>query len=542
MSKGIEISFLSNVRDFLRGAERSEDALDKVADSLDDVAKDGDQATDRLARGFKDIADDARDSTRDIDRVGDSLSDAARKGRAIDTDVRIGTDGAGEAVREWGDEARANISETFSSFRGEATDLVQVVQDTFGGVIGALGPVGMAAGIAGAAGLGLMMGALEEGKEEAQEMRERVGELAGQLIEIGDDPVAALDALVEGLKELATNSEEGETSLADLRAAAAGSATSFQRLADAYAGNTDELGKMIKAEQEQLDIAEEAANADKRWDSATTQRLLNARDNQRTVVEGLEKAAQAAKEAEAEEAAWLASNGPLYEARAEKIDSLQGELNDTIGIWSDYEDKEKKSVDPAGYMEAMQARIDATTNFNANVQTLADATGLTMEEAQLVLDQGVDFAPMLASIVKGGDESMEQYAGLVQQIVGGGQEIADGNPLKLKATGDTEQAKADIDDAATDRDTTIKAKPESKAAASDLDAVADKKRTAHITAKASTGAARAALNALQKNRTATVTADASTWQAEQELNRITRPRSMTVTVDFRDREGKAVKP
>lgn len=542
MSKGIEISFLSNVRDFLRGAERSEDALDKVADSLDDVAKDGDQATDRLARGFKDIADDARDSTRDIDRVGDSLSDAARKGRAIDTDVRIGTDGAGEAVREWGDEARANISETFSSFRGEATDLVQVVQDTFGGVIGALGPVGMAAGIAGAAGLGLMMGALEEGKEEAQEMRERVGELAGQLIEIGDDPVAALDALVEGLKELATNSEEGETSLADLRAAAAGSATSFQRLADAYAGNTDELGKMIKAEQERLDIAEEAANADKRWDSATTQRLLNARDNQRTVVEGLEKAAQAAKEAEAEEAAWLASNGPLYEARAEKIDSLQGELNDTIGIWSDYEDKEKKSVDPAGYMEAMQARIDATTNFNANVQTLADATGLTMEEAQLVLDQGVDFAPMLASIVKGGDESMEQYAGLVQQIVGGGQEIADGNPLKLKATGDTEQAKADIDDAATDRDTTIKAKPESKAAASDLDAVADKKRTAHITAKASTGAARAALNALQKNRTATVTADASTWQAEQELNRITRPRSMTVTVDFRDREGKAVKP
>ncbi|QBE48748.1 hypothetical protein [Leucobacter triazinivorans] len=559
----IEIKFLSNVVRFLKGTNDMEEALDDVADTLDDVAKDAKKAGDKTGDALTDAAKDAK---RAGDKIGDEISDGAKDAEqsverlertfkdmadtarretgdasdAMRSDMRDGATGASEAVTEFGDEAVQNMSETFSSFRGEAEDFAQIAQDTFGGVISALGPVGMAAGAAGAIGIGMIMASLEEGEEAAQDMRDRVGELAGQLIEIGGDPVAQLDAIVEGLKDLASESEEGETSLADLRAAAEGSATGFQRLADAYAGNTEGLRDMLEAEKERLAAAETSYNQDKRWDQEKTKNLRDQRDGLRTIVDGLEKASTAAEEAEAEEAAWLASNGPAYEAKAEAIDSLQGELNDAIGSYGDFIDAETGATDPAGYLAAMQARMDATANFNSNVQDLASRFGLSHDEVQAILDKGLDFAPMLQDLINGGYD--EQYVEQLRAMLDGGQSIVDGTPITAKMTGeaDTEGAVSALEAASADRDTTIKGSAETRTAARDLDGVADKKRTAKITAKAQTTLASSALRSVARNRTAKITAQASTWAAEQALNRLTRARTVQVTADVRTREGKPV--
>ncbi len=517
MTKGIEISFLSNTRDLVRGAGTTEDALERVSDSLDEMARDGDKATGKLERSFKDISDEARSATRDIDRTGDALEQAARKGRRIDTDVRIGTDGAGEAVREWGDEAKQNISETFSSFRGESEDLVQIAQDTFGGVISGLGPLGMAAGAAGAIGIGLLMGSLEEGSEEAEEMRQRISALATEFIETGGVGQASMDGVIERLKELATSTEEGQQNLAQLYSDSASAVTGFKRLADAYAGNEEQLDALIEKERERRDTLQEIANYDKGWDQEATKRKDDQLAAQKRIVEGLEDAKEAADGAAEAEAAWLASNGPAYEARVEQVESLQSELDDAIGSYGDFQDAETGALDPAGYIASMQARMDATANFNTNVQTLATQFGLTADEVQAILDQGVDFAPMLQSIIDSG--MGEQYAAQIRAMLDGGQAIIDGQPTTatVEVSTNADAAGQELSDLIIDRTTSVEAEAQTTDAAKALDTVAEKPRTAPITATVNTTAASAQL-----------------------ADFIARKRTLTITAEVRDREGKLV--
>lgn len=508
MSKGIEISFLSNVRDLLKGASSVDDALEKVSDALDEVTRDGDKAGDKLERSFRDVSQEARDATRDIDKTGNALKEAGRKGQSIDADVRVGTQGAGEAVREWGDEAKQNISETFSSFRGESGDLLQVVQDTFGGVISNLGPLGMVAGAAGAVGIGLMQGAMEDGQEEAEAFRERVSQLADAFIAAGGVGETSLETLVDQLKELATETEEGADNLADIRKDSEGSVAGFRKIADAYAGNTRELDKLVESEWEHyraLKAASEESGIS--WRPADQAAASAKRDAQKRIAEGLDEAKKAADDAEAAESAWLASNGPAYEARVQKIDAIQSELDDAIGTWGDYADAEKGSTDPAGYIKAFEDRITATNNFATNVQELARTTGLSFEEAQMVLDQGVDFAPMLQSILDSG--LADEFAAQVKAAVGGGQEIVDGKPLTatIEADADVTNARRRLSSTSSEtRTAKITAKADTKTAAAAIDKVADEDRRAKVKAIADTAAAKKTLDELVKKREAIIVA------------------------------------
>lgn len=517
MSKGIEISFLSNVRDLLKGTTSVDEALDKVSDALDDVTRDGDKAAGKLERSFRDVSEEARDATRDIERTGDALEKAGRKGQGIDTDVRVGTAGAGEAVREWGDEARANISETFSSFRGEAGDLVQVAQDTFGGVISNLGPLGMVAGAAGAVGIGLLQAAMEDGQEAAEEYRQRVSDLTAEFIETGDVGQSSLDGLIDQLKALATNTEEGADNLAKIREDSAGSVSGFKKIADAYAGNTRELDKLVEREREHykaLKAASEVSGIS--WRPADQAAASAKRDAQKRIVDGLEEAQEAATDAEKAEQAWLSSNGPAYQARVNQIDAIQGELDNAISAWGDYANAEKGSTDPAGYIQAMQDRITATSNFSSNVRKLAQQTGLSFEEAQMVLDQGVDFAPMLQSIIDAG--LSEEFAAQIKAAVGGGQEIVDGKPIRA----------------------TIKTDSDVTNARKQLNAATTEKRTAKISAQADTKTAETRLDKVtDKKRTAKVVVEADFEKANREIDEWLKTKRI-VQVDVRERTGKAV--
>lgn len=510
-TKAFRMGIESGVIDPLEDAEKALLDLghsgDKTSDELDDVGKAGKKSGKLLDDALTGAQRESDKTRNKLEQLADQVEAAGRSGRSIDDGIRKGTEGAGEAVKEFGDEAKQNMAETFASFRGDGEDLVQIVQDTFGGVMSNLGPVGMAAGAAGAIGIGLIIGAFEKAKEEEADFRERVAELAADLIEHGGEGAEGIRQIADGLKGMALETDEGKKKLAEVVKEAKEVGVSVEGLAQAYAGSAealDEYGQkaadVATEERELARLGGVMADSNSKSSKARQDQI---RDYSKLIdgVSELKKEQEAAAEIEA---AWIESGGAAMEARADRMEALQGELDGAIGKWSDYYDAETGATDPAAYLNAMQARIDATANFNTNVNRLATDFGMSSAEVQAIIDQGVDFAPMLQSIIDSG--MGDEYVAQVRAAVGGGQDIVNGNPLTatVDADADTSKAEGELDAAATDRDTTIKAKPDSKAAAAELDAVAAKSRTATIRANADTSAARAAIDRLVEARSVTI--------------------------------------
>lgn len=185
----IQIDFISNVRDLLRGTKSTEDALDDVADSLDDVARDGDQALGRLEDSFRDLARKARDSKDDVQDVG-----------------KKGFKAAGDASAEFKSEALANLSEVTSSFDGSMESVGDLVQGTLGGVASNIPIIGLAAAGA-AAAVGTITDAFVKTDEATKEARDSAYEYGLAVAASGQYADAAnrindLTGSVEGLKRV----------------------------------------------------------------------------------------------------------------------------------------------------------------------------------------------------------------------------------------------------------------------------------------------------------------------------------------------------
>lgn len=242
----IKIDFVSNTSAFLRGTADTENALDKVADSLDDVARDGDKAQRELERNFREIAGAAKDSSR---KVADEGEAGFRK---------LGDKGA-----EVSDELKGNLGETFSSFRGDLQDLPQIAQDTLGGLAGsgALGGIaGLAATAAGAAGIGLIIGALEATDERAEALKQRANDMAKAFIDAGTNVVTATSVAAASADVLTDNDKRKE-----VQAYADALGVDLATAVRAYVGDANAMAVVDKiatdAKRENLDIAEKQKGA-----------------------------------------------------------------------------------------------------------------------------------------------------------------------------------------------------------------------------------------------------------------------------------------
>jgi hypothetical protein len=227
------------------------------------------------------------------------------------------------------------------------------------------------------------------------------------------------------------------------------------------------------------------------------------------VREGIEALKKEQEEATEIERLWHESGGAALEARAEQLEAIQGELENSISTWSDYQDAETGALDPGAYIAGMTARRESISNFNENVQTISKQFGLSQEETQAILDQGLDFAPGLQSIIDSGMSAA--YATEIQAAVSGGQAVIDGTPITSTVTADADTSKAEgkLETAAEDRKTKIDATTDTKAVAADLDAVAAKTRNAKITASIDLAAAERSLTEfMNRSRTITITAKA----------------------------------
>lgn len=211
----VNIAFASDTRAFLKGTGDIEKAMDDVADSLDDVGRSGKDIDGTIGRSLKNVGDDAQAAGKEIgteikqgtEKAEDSVNALERKFRNAFDDVKVnaktvggdvgdnvkrGFDNASDGVSEFRDEANGTAREVAASFDGSAESIQGGFQEVAANAFAGFGPAGMAAGLVAAAGIGLISKEMQEAKEEAERLKERVGELAAAIVEAGNasEPLA----------------------------------------------------------------------------------------------------------------------------------------------------------------------------------------------------------------------------------------------------------------------------------------------------------------------------------------------------------------
>lgn len=292
----IKIDFLANVRNFLRGTDDADAALDDVADSLDDMAdaakkggRDAERAVEKLEDGFRDAARRAKD-------LGEAGKDAGRDvKRGMDDAAGDGFGKLGEAASEVTQEVGQNLGEAVSSVRGNLADLGQVGQDTLGGLAATLagtGPAGIAGAAAlaaGAVGLGLVTAELEKQQAHTAQLKQYFSEAWKAAVQGGRDYIDQATVIGE-MQDIMFNpdrAEEYKKIQADanklgldrntLLRAAAGDQTAYNvvmgRSSDLYTDQEKALQKVIdrgaeRQDSERIGILNEMDDLDKlngRW-------------------------------------------------------------------------------------------------------------------------------------------------------------------------------------------------------------------------------------------------------------------------------------
>jgi len=529
---GISISLLSDVRDFLRGTRDASTGIEEVGDSLDDLVTDARTSAGRMGDELGDeTRQGARDAERSLERVEDSFRDLASRARretgeasdALARNTQQGTSRARRDLEELGSEARQNAAETFSSFDGSAESFADGIQGTLGGIVSSLGPIGAAAGAAGAIGIGLIMAAMDASEQRNEDYKESVAELAAEYIETGNVGAASLEFLADRMKALATETDDGKVSLSDIYDVAKRSGSSFRDLAEAYSGSAEELAELTKRNDDYLEQLRKEADAVDTTAKGGAQKyssLIKQIDAQEKYNGYLAEASSAAKDAAEQQAQYAAAGGPEMEAKAEAIGSIQDAVDDAAGSWEDYQDKESGAVDPAAYLAGLQARLEAASSYADNLAVAQSK--LDPAAYQYLVDQGIDFAPMLAAILAGGDEMITNFNNTFTTAAEAGKSavedtLPDEFDVTAKVDADTTEAETKTKETEKKpRETTVKAKADTKQAETDLAAVAS------------------------KGRTATITAAASTYAADVALDNLTATRYADIIVNLKDRNGKTI--
>lgn len=406
----INIRIGANASAAVREARAAGDAIEGIGDSLDDLARDSQRQSRDVGSDLSDGVDrGVRDSEDSLDRLQRSFRDNVRAiertdgggglGSNIARDMDHGTQQAGESVETFRDEAVSNLSEVASSFTGDITSVVDLVQGTLGGVVADLGPIGLVAGTVAAAGVGLIGQAITGAQEDAEAFKQRVSDLANEFIETGRTGSASMGYIVDRLKEMATTTEDGVTSLKDLRQASDRSGTSYKDLATAASGHTDEIDKQIKSIEKQKTEWQQSGQAILEADDALGSSAINRTKALDQTLGYLRDAKKASKEAAQEQKNFAEAGGPALQAAADATqayaDGVQSAYSEAGSAIDDFVKDGKFNL--AAYNESMEASAKAISSYQDNVVTAS--ADLSAQALQYIQSLGPDAAPALQAFV-----------------------------------------------------------------------------------------------------------------------------------------------
>lgn len=195
--RGISIDILANVRDALKGTGDLEKAISDIDSTLEDMAREGDDATDKMSRGFRDLA---KDADKSADKIESSFKDTGKK---VGKDLDDGFDKAKEGAQEFKDEAAGTARESAASFDGSAESIGDAFQEVAANALAGFGPLGAAAGVAIAAGFGVATAAFEKYQEAVEEAKEAAFTLASEM-----DVITGAWDVASGIKEWTSDTEK----------------------------------------------------------------------------------------------------------------------------------------------------------------------------------------------------------------------------------------------------------------------------------------------------------------------------------------------
>lgn len=371
MAEGIKVSAGIEAKDFIRGAGDMTDALQDVSEELKDTAKDGEISVDKLADSFDALAKEAKEA-----------------GNKTGTSLRKGFKEAESGAQNFKEEAMSTAKESAASFDGSAESIVDSFQEIAANAFVGFGAAGAIAGLAAAAGIGVVSKSILDAEERAKEAQARVEELGQAMIEAGDSSERPLQAVVDQLQGIISNSEDAVKKFKDIQRAADFVGNSAEDLALAYAGQSDALegqleviDDLIAKEQEQVDKQAENGSRFAVIGEAKVGTLKQQQEELKKVQEETEAAA-------AIEEAYLAAGGAEAQAKADAITGINDAYDDVVGSVTDFLIEETGILDVEAYLAAIDARKKALEDY----QTALAESGLSTDQKEALNAMGTEAA------------------------------------------------------------------------------------------------------------------------------------------------------
>lgn len=435
----------------LDDAGESVDALSRRLDDLDDTARRSDldqlgDAAHAAGRQLDDLGDTVDDTARSVDDGFDRIKSSARSGlRGIDDDVSHAKEGLGG----FKEEAHASGREAAASFSGSFDDVASTVQEVAANAFAGFGPLGAAAGLAAAAGIGFIVNRLHEAKEQAKELADQLISDGGRLsrdsilskiqeaASSGDldkltDAARKLGVQVSDLDALFGSSTSAKSFLAQLDELTEAQGRTGQSLALQQADRTQYMSKAGRAALDQADALHTLrAAADQQAD-----RMRDAEDANAAYAAVAGVSAQATSD-------YADAMGTVTEAGGVMADAIEtaatrqaDATGDASDSWTDYRDTALASIDDVIGKQLEQ--LTAAEDFRSNTKAVFERLGEdAVEWAVSQGDQADKAMQLLATApISKGRQVVENYRRL-------GQESGEGLADTLRGTRPHTAAAAD---------------------------------------------------------------------------------------------------
>lgn len=426
----------------------TEQALDEVGDAARASARETERHLKDSDNAFDRYGTQAEQTARKVDDAFDRIASASRSNtRKVDNDL----DRASRGMDDFKNEAGQSGREAAASFRGGFEDVTEGVQEVAANAFGGFGPLGAAAGLAIAAGLGIGVSMLEKAADKANEVKQRVIDLSNEIVDAGGklEDVDIAEQMRSWSDEIADNKswwelwqESNTTNLEKVKEAADETGIGFETMfaamsgldADAAQDVLDNLNQQIE-EQRQLreDYLETLGKQEDRQGAISQAYLgeIEALEERKQAVEEalgvtedatemarLEKEAidevVAAQEEEARAAEEVAeAQRRASEAREEATELIE----DFIDPLESYTEALEETGDKHGatidqMITDLEEQVTAQRDWADNLQTLAKRgvdEGVLAELARL----GPEGAPMVQELTNASDKKLQEWATLM---------------------------------------------------------------------------------------------------------------------------------
>lgn len=370
---GIDVKISADTREFESNVKDAAEALEKIADNLDDVGK-GAKDVDKVEKSISDLNTEAMQSE---DKLGRTF------GKGFKSKTKEAEGGLKDLKEEAGQTAR----ETAQSFDGSTESIIGMFQEVAAQAFGGFGPAGQAAGIAAAVGIGLAVSVIQQAEQAAAESRKRVGELANELIDVGGVGKRDLAVVSENLQKIYTSADDAAKSLEEVQKQSDAVGVSTAKMARAYAGDEDALKDVIKATEQAItkerELADAATGTGKR-NAASDKRIS---DLQAYKAE-LQRTEEELNRAKAVEKEYLDQGGAEIEAKKNLYSTLNEAYDQAASSVTDFVNSETGVLDVEAYLASMDQRKQALLDYQASLA----ASGFTTEQKDTLNSMGADAA------------------------------------------------------------------------------------------------------------------------------------------------------